>query len=409
MDSNKEEADRCQKLAKKAIQNGDLHKARRLLEKANRMFPSDSVTKLLNSLESESYSNSNDNNFNSKNNSTESFKSRNDLTDSGKKDNDGGLRNSRTDTGSDESERLCKKILKAKNYYDTLGITKNADDSTIKKAYKKLALQLHPDKCKAPSAEEAFKKIALAFQTLSDSEKRENYDAFGEDGPPLSYSSSENVRYYQYGASGDGFLTPEDLFRMFFGGVPVDVSFQRHRANTRGNGNRTRASNYASYSSSSSNSNNIREGTPLGRIAGLIQAFPVLLMIIFALFGNFIPSFFHDESPIFSLNRTSEYSGEKWTGIHNVPFYINPKGKFDSLFPPNSTKLQELEVQIEMLHFTRECGFEERKILQDIAYAKYYQSRSKLEEIQKRKKPNCDKLKWLIDNYPSIYKQTMRG
>ncbi|KAH8738701.1 hypothetical protein FG386_000492 [Cryptosporidium ryanae] len=408
MDSNKEEADRCQKLAKKAIQSGDFEKAKRLLEKANRMFPSDSVTELLKDLQNNNFSSSGSNsNFNSNNNSTESFTFKTDSADNRKKE-DGRFGKGKIDAGYDESEKLCKKILKAKNYYETLGIQRNADDSSIKKAYKKLALQLHPDKCKAPSAEEAFKKIALAFQTLSDTEKRENYDAFGEEGPPLSHSSSGNVRYYQYGTSSDGFLTPEDLFRMFFGGVPPGVSFQRHRVNSRNNGNR--ATHYSTaYSSSSSNSNNMREGTPLGRIAGLIQALPVLLMIVFALFGNFIPSFFREESPVFSLNRTREYSREKWTGIHNVSFYVDPKGKFDDLFPPNSVKLQEIEVQIEMIHFTRECGLEERKILQDIAYAKYYQSRSKLEEIQKRKKPNCDKLKWLRENYPSIYKQTMRG
>lgn len=52
---------------------------------------------------------------------------------------------------------ICCRIKKCKDYYEILGVTKEATDSDLKKAYKKLALQLHPDKNKAPGAAEAFK------------------------------------------------------------------------------------------------------------------------------------------------------------------------------------------------------------------------------------------------------------
>lgn len=397
MDSNKEEADRCQKLAHKAIQVGDFDKAKRLLEKANRMYPSDTINEMLNRLNSKNI-NSNQKNNSPKNNTHRSNISSSKPTRSAESINSNDSKGATS--ASEASESMCKRILKAKNFYETLGVAKDADEIAIKKAYKKLALQLHPDKCKAPSAEEAFKRIALAFQTLSDSEKRKDYDTFGENGPP-SHSATGDVRYYQYHS--DGFLTPEDLFRMFFGGVPAEVSFQRQRFTRDGTRSTTRM--YTSHS----NNNGINTNPLWQKIASIIQILPVLLMLFLAIIGNFLPSFFPEDKPLYSLNRTREYNRQKWTGINNIPFFVNPRSNFDNLFPPNSIKLQELEVQIEMIHFTRECGVEERIILQDIAYAKYYQSRSKLKEIQNRSKPNCEKLKWLRDTYPGIYKQAMRS
>lgn len=70
----------------------------------------------------------------------------------------------------------------AKDYYKTLGILKGATEEDIKKAYRKLALKFHPDKNKNAGAEEKFKEIAEAYEVLSDKQKREVYDKYGEDG-----------------------------------------------------------------------------------------------------------------------------------------------------------------------------------------------------------------------------------
>lgn len=69
-----------------------------------------------------------------------------------------------------------------KDYYDILGIKKDASEEDIKKAYRKQALRYHPDKNKSPGAEDKFKEVAEAYDVLSDPKKKDIYDRFGEEG-----------------------------------------------------------------------------------------------------------------------------------------------------------------------------------------------------------------------------------
>ena len=68
---------------------------------------------------------------------------------------------------------------KMENYYNILGVTETANEAEIKKAYRKLAMKYHPDRNKGDlSAEMKFKEINEAYETLSDTQKRKNYDMF---------------------------------------------------------------------------------------------------------------------------------------------------------------------------------------------------------------------------------------
>lgn len=94
----------------------------------------------------------------------------------------------------------------ARDYYEILGLQKGASESEIKKAYRKLAMKHHPDK---GGDEEKFKEIAEAYETLSDSEKKANYDRFGHAGPNMNRG----------GNPFSGGMTMEDLMNEFgFGG-----------------------------------------------------------------------------------------------------------------------------------------------------------------------------------------------
>lgn len=97
------------------------------------------------------------------------------------------------------------------SYYDTLGVSKDASKDEIKSAFRKKARQLHPDVNKAPEAEEQFKELGKAYETLMDEEKRMTYDRYGEDG-------LKNAGYNTSGPFDFGFGNINDIFESFFGG-----------------------------------------------------------------------------------------------------------------------------------------------------------------------------------------------
>jgi DnaJ-class molecular chaperone len=128
------------------------------------------------------------------------------------------------------------------DYYDILGVGKTATAAEIKSAYRKLALQYHPDRNKTKEAEEKFKEVTKAYEVLSNEEKRKSYDQFGHaafeqgagQGPfggaggpfggqqgggqygPFSYTytSNSNGPGFDFG----GFSDPFEIFEQFFGG-----------------------------------------------------------------------------------------------------------------------------------------------------------------------------------------------
>lgn len=105
----------------------------------------------------------------------------------------------------------------AQDYYNTLGVDKNADAATIKKAYRKLAQKYHPDRNpNDKSAEEKFKQITEAYAVLSDAEKRRQYDQFGSSGFHQRYSQEDIFRNMDFGDI-FGSFGGEDLFSQLFG------------------------------------------------------------------------------------------------------------------------------------------------------------------------------------------------
>lgn len=123
-----------------------------------------------------------------------------------------------------------------RDYYEILGVSKSANDTEIKRAYRRLALEWHPDRNKATNANEKFKEINEAYAVLSNKDKRAAYDQFGHSAftpgggmgaaggqGPFGGFRQQGPFTYSYSSSGgspfgNDFIDPFEIFEQFFGG-----------------------------------------------------------------------------------------------------------------------------------------------------------------------------------------------
>ena len=110
-----------------------------------------------------------------------------------------------------------------KNLYEVLGVAKDADQAAIRKAFRRLARQCHPDICKDPDAESRFKEINSAYEVLSDEQRRAWYDEFGDTSLRTGFDPEAARRFHTASAGTgpdpfSGGVDVEDLFASLFGG-----------------------------------------------------------------------------------------------------------------------------------------------------------------------------------------------
>jgi DnaJ family protein B protein 11 len=108
---------------------------------------------------------------------------------------------------------FCCSVL-GRDFYDILHVHRSADEATIKRSYRKLALKLHPDKVQGTEEEkkkaaEKFAEVGHAYEVLMDPKKRQIYDRYGEEG----------LKSMGDGGGGGGGMDPNDIFSQFFGGA----------------------------------------------------------------------------------------------------------------------------------------------------------------------------------------------
>ena len=122
-------------------------------------------------------------------------------------------------------------MASSRNYYDVLGVSKNADEKEIKSAFRKLAKQYHPDINKEPGAEEKFKEIGEAYAVLSDAEKRRQYDQFGHE------AFTQGAASGGFGGGFGGFSADDidlsSIFEDLFGGGMFGGSSRRTSSRNR--------------------------------------------------------------------------------------------------------------------------------------------------------------------------------
>ncbi len=133
-------------------------------------------------------------------------------------------------------------MAEKRDYYEVLNVERGASQDEIKKAFRKLAFQYHPDRNKEPDAEEKFKEISEAYAVLSDPEKKQQYDMFGHAGISGRYSAEDIFRGVNLRDIFTEFGFGNDLFSRIFGGIFGGGfnGFQRQRGPRRGSDLQTR-------------------------------------------------------------------------------------------------------------------------------------------------------------------------
>ncbi|KAE9037324.1 hypothetical protein PR003_g7314 [Phytophthora rubi] len=268
-----------------------------------------------------------------------------------------------------EQLQMVRKIKACKNHYEVLAVQQKATENEVKKAYRKLALKLHPDKNSAPGAEDAFKAVGKAFAVLSDPDKRAHYDHYGDDAPVQQ--QQQGRRYAQ-----DDDITPEEIFNMFFGG------------GFRPRGRRPQQQGRPQQ----------EQQQQRGGMANLAQFLPLLLIFLMSLLS--IPS--TPEMP-FSLNPTPQFNVQRSTQMANVVkgilYYV--ERDFDQRYTTHWRDLSRVEQMVEQAHVSKLSeSCENLKLRQKRMIYRARNSRSDDREVAMRKAlemkmPPCDELRKL--------------
>ncbi|KAE8714189.1 Heat shock protein DnaJ isoform 2 [Hibiscus syriacus] len=334
MDGNKDDAFKCLKIGKEALDAGDRARALKFLSKARRLDPTLPVDNLISQAverESndqpapESSSATQDHSGTSPSKPSDQPSIRHRSRSNGSAASSSSSTAAVADSYTEEQIAIVKQIKKKKDYYEILGLEKTCSVEDVRKAYRKLSLKVHPDKNKAPGAEEAFKAVSKAFQCLSNAESRKTYDLVGSDEPSYERRASA----YRGGGNGfNGFydtdFDADEIFRSFFGGMaPANTQFRTFHFGP-GMGARTGD-----------------QGSTGFNIRTLIQLLPVLLILLL----NFLPS----SEPLFSLSRSYPYE-YKFTTQKDVNYYVRTTN-FEQDYPVNSPERVRIEELVEREYY----------------------------------------------------------
>ncbi|XP_022316048.2 dnaJ homolog subfamily B member 14-like [Crassostrea virginica] len=359
MEGNRDESERCFHLANKYLSQGDLEKAKKFLNKAERLFPTEKAKDLLERIESMSEDDSTQDNKENQEPYSEGLHRR--------RGSFGRKSHGEEPTVKEYTEEqlvMVRRIKKCKDYYEILGVEKAATEIELKKAYRKLALQMHPDKNKAPGATEAFKAIGNAFAVLSDEGKRKKYDTYGPE------MEEANHRRQTYRNEFEADISPEELFNMFFGGGFPSSNVYTHHTH------RTRQHRHYHHRENVSNDS----GFTL-----LLQLSPILLLVFLSLLSSWFVS-----DPLYSLHRSGKYDTERFTSNLRVKYYVKNDFKVD--FKGDIRRI-ERNVEEEYISNLRQNCWKERSYKENLLWrARNYADARMYEKAQNHPTPSCDRL-----------------
>lgn len=373
MESNKDEALKCLSIARQLIENGNYDKANRFVNKSIKLYPTDQATTLLQKLanidnEAKASSSQPSKHKSSENQSAPDFSNL----------HGSSVNNEEEKKYTEDQLSLVRKINSQTDYYKILGCEKSASESDLKKAYRKMALQLHPDKNQAPGATDAFKSVGKAFSCLSNAESRERYDMYGPEDASSQSTTRRRRRRHSNEYFEDGEFDPQELFNMFFGGgFPQNNVRVFRRGNTYyyGNGNRN-------------NQSARRQHEQASNFGAFIQFLPLIMVFILSLLGNLLSS-----PPNYSLYRHGEYQIPRHTENYGAKYYV--KSSFSNEFKQGTVGLKKVENEVErdwVDNLRNSCYDERQRKEQTYRIGQYHANKAMMEKANRMNTPSCETL-----------------
>ncbi|KAI0642132.1 hypothetical protein C8Q79DRAFT_1122043 [Trametes meyenii] len=356
MESNKDEALKCLAIAQKHRNAGNYASAKRFCQKSLTLFSTSEAVKMLEVIEVEYTEAESSSQSQSQAAGSSSAEARSSAAEAhpsaagarhrhgGESSKAEGKAKVNGDAGGSGAQKkrdytpenvaVVERVRKCKvtEYYEILSVKRECDEGEVKKAYRKLALALHPDKNGAPGADEAFKMVSKAFQVLSDPQKRAIYDQHGSD-PESRFSGMSSGRSepsfsgatFRNAGGFEGELSPEDLFNMFFGGGGMNMNGGSFGGGPFGGPIFTASFGPGGFRSTRMRANVPREQPPAEPRSIWVQLLPLFLLFAFSLL-NALPNLFSTAptpDPRFTFNPTSRYNVERTTNGMHVKYHVN--------------------------------------------------------------------------------------
>ncbi|KAL4618183.1 hypothetical protein GN956_G20971 [Arapaima gigas] len=382
MEGNRDEAEKCIQIASRAMEAGDKEKALRFLSKAEKLYPTAKAKVLLDALTKNGSTAGNGTHCRRRADKSENGQpmpgcpghgpSGQESTGRGGGGGEGGAESNKS--FSKEQVDGVHRIKNCKDYYEVLGVTKEASDEELKKAYRKLALKFHPDKNHAPGATEAFKKIGNAYAVLSNPDKRKQYDLSGGAEPS---SSGHAQGGFQFNRGFEADITPEDLFNMFFGS-----GFPSSAAHTFANGS-------AHYSNQHNHTyRERREERGDSGFSMFIQLMPILLLILVSILSHLMVS--TPPYSLYSRPATGQTIRRQTENLH-IDYYVTRD--FKSEYKGTALKKVEKDVEEDYISNIRNNCWKERQTKTDLLYAaKVYRDERLQQRAELMTMDNCKEL-----------------
>ncbi|XP_008425271.1 dnaJ homolog subfamily C member 18 [Poecilia reticulata] len=383
---DKDEADRLIEKAKLCLRSGRKDRGLQLLYEAQKIYPSTRARVLIDAI--------------LRNGGSASQETNHVPPPSGWRDEDIGNQETRT-TNHDEKKTYTEeqrqgvfRIKNCKDFYEILGVDKGASDEDLKKAYRKLALKFHPDKNFAPGATDAFKAIGNAYAVLSNPEKRQQYDQFGEQSPtsnvPHRSGNSRPGHYRNFYRDFEADISPEELFNIFFGGrfptgnvhvyTNQGASYSQFYQPRRRRAHERREEVV------------VEENQSQNTFTALLQLLPVLVLILISVFTQMMAtnppySLFYKPAMGLVVSRETQHMG--------VPYYVDKS--FQKEY--RGAALEELEKSIEsdyIEHLQSSC-WKEKQQKSDLAnLGQLYRDERLKQKAESMRLDNCEKLQRLV-------------